>query len=520
MEEHAKARRLTTMQELISIGRDDRIALAGTQIGAGLTYGELRAFVRDVHIFLANEGVTPDSVVAYSLRNGPETAALFLALISYCRVAPINPGYTASEVAFVLRDVQACALIAAHAGSTAASATLDAGAGLLRLRPEGPDAHGRFALQVESPVKRFATPAMECGPADVALLLHTSGTTAQPKLVPLTQRNLCGSALAVASVLKLTPEDRCLSIMPLFHIHGLVAGLLASIASGATVCCAPGFDALRFFSWLDQSGATWYTAVPAMHQAIVSRAKHNAGTIGRHRLRLIRSSSSPLHPALAGQLTATFNVPVLNAYGMTEAAHQIASVPLTGGPARSGTVGFSTGPEVAILGPDGPTTAREQRGEILLRGEQIMSGYAKPAGANDAAFIDGWFRTGDEGFLDAEGAISLTGRLKEMINSGGEKISPYEVEDVLMQHPAVAEAVAFAAPHARLGEQVAAAIVLHQGAEATERQVLSAASGRLARCKVPRRLLIVSEIPRGATGKVQRKGMAGRLGLDLLDTSE
>jgi acyl-CoA synthetase (AMP-forming)/AMP-acid ligase II len=251
-----------------------------------------------------------------------------------------------------------------------------------------------------------------------------------------------------------------------------------------------------------------------MHQTILARAKNNAAILSAHRLRLIRSSSAPLYPPVWAQLEQTFGVPVLNAYGMTEAAHQISSVRLPGGARFHSTVGAAVGLEMAIMGADGALLPLGETGEVVLRGEQLTRGYLEPAGANETAFRDGWFRTGDEGVMDAEGLLSLTGRLKEMINSGGEKISPYEVEEALMMHPGISQAVAFSAPHALLGEQVVAAVVVLEGCSVLERDLLHTAARRLARCKMPRQVLFVPEIPRGATGKIQRIGLAARLGLN------
>ena len=489
-----------------------RSGLAITGInGTGVTYSELNAQILRTHHFLRIAGIRPADTIALSLRNGPETAALIVALLLYCSVAPLNPGYTAREVEFVLHDVKARAIILREEEQEHSSIARQSGALTILLAHADQEQPGSYMLHVKD---RPATTALDAqpppAPDSIALLLHTSGTTARPKLVPLTHRNLTLSARGVANVLELSAGDRCLSIMPLFHIHGLVAGLLASLVAGATVCCAPGFQATSFFGWLDSSRATWYTAVPTMHQTILSRARHNPETLARHRLRLIRSSSSPLYSAVWHQLERVFDVPVLNAYGMTEAAHQITSVRLPGGPKFQATVGCTTGLETAIMDSAGKLLCAGEIGEVVLRGEQITPGYLAPPGANQTAFHNGWFRTGDEGMLDAQGLLTLTGRLKEMINSGGEKISPYEVEEALLRHPGISQAVAFAQPHDLLGEQVAAAVVVRDGFTVPERELLQLAGQHLAKAKMPRQLLFVAEIPPGATGKLQRIGLAAR----------
>jgi acyl-CoA synthetase (AMP-forming)/AMP-acid ligase II len=257
---------------------------------------------------------------------------------------------------------------------------------------------------------------------------------------------------------------------------------------------------------------TWYTGVPTMHQAISLRAPGNAEVIANHRLRFIRSSSSALPPTVIAELERVFGVPVVEAYGMTEATHQMASNPL-GGPRKAGTVGPSGGPEIRVVDDKGNTVPRGQTGEIVIRGPNVMTAYENNPKANADAFYGDWFRTGDQGVMDADGYVSITGRLKEIINRGGEKISPREVDEIIMEHPAVHQCVTFAMPHEMLGEDVAAAIVLRQGSAATDKELREFASARLAPYKVPRKILILTEIPVGATGKLQRIGLAQKLGL-------
>lgn len=477
--------------------------------GARLSYKELREQISNIQKNAVRYGIAKNSTVALSLPNSPETALLMLAFLSYCRVAPLNPAYTAHECHFALIDLEAMALVAAPEQRDAVTAARQANIGVVKPSELLSPAAGAGDRQPEDS-------AVE--PADIALLLHTSGTTSKPKLVPLKHRSLFLSATAVAEVLRLEPQDRCLSIMPLFHIHGIVAGLLASVAAGAATICAPGFQTAGFFGWLDRSEATWYTGVPTMHQAILLRARHNRGVIARHKLRLIRSSSAPLFPSVWKELESVFCVPVVNSYGMTEASHQIASTRLGALGQERSSVGASSGPQIAILDADGSFASPGVCGEVVLRGEQIIDAYRSPPECNQTSFKDGWFRTGDQGRMNESGELTLTGRLKEIINSGGEKICPYEVEEALLLHPAVVQAVVFAAPHPLLGEQVTAAVVLSEGQTLRERDLLESLRSRLAHCKVPRRVLFVDEIPRGPSGKLQRIGLAERLGLHR-DTS-
>ncbi|WP_375408368.1 AMP-binding protein, partial [uncultured Methylobacterium sp.] len=314
--------------------------------------------------------------------------------------------------------------------------------------------------------------------------------------------------------LAFTAGDRGLNIMPLFHIHGLIAGILAPLSAGGQVCCTPGFNALKFFGWMGEVRPTWYTAVPTMHQAILGRASRNREVIEANPLRFIRSSSSSMPPQVMKEMEEAFGAPLIEAYGMTEAAHQMASNPLPPKPHYPGVVGIAAGPEIAIVDFDGEPLPAGETGEVVIRGDNVMAGYENNERANAEAFTpQGWFRTGDQGVLSPEGYLSITGRLKEIINRGGEKISPREVDEVLMDHPAVAQCVTFAMPHDKLGEDVVAAIVLREGQTLSEKDLRAFASERLAPFKVPAKIHFLDEIPKGATGKLQRIGLAEKLGL-------
>ena len=472
-----------------------------------LTHGALRALIARLGADLRAAGVGPRDRVAIVLPNGPEAAVAFLAAASHAVAAPLNPDYTEAEFRFYLGDLGAKALLTAPGGAPAAHA---AAGGVARLAAAGEGAALRLEAE-RAPEAGAAAGTPE--PDDAALLLHTSGTTSRPKLVPLTQRNLAASARNIRESLALTPADRCLNVMPLFHIHGLVAAVLASLTAGASIACAPGFDAFRFFRWLGELEPTWYTAVPTMHQAILQRAERRE-TAALGRLRFLRSSSASLPPSVMAGLEAAFGAPLIEAYGMTEASHQMTSNPLPPAERKPGSVGLPSGVGVAILGEDGAPLPAGAAGEVAVRGENVTPGYEANPEANAAAFTaEGWFRTGDEGRLDDGGYLFLTGRLKEIINRGGEKVSPREVEEALLAHEAIAQCAAFALPHPRLGEEVAAAVVLAEGAALGEREAREFAAARLAAYKTPRRIVFLDEIPKGATGKLQRIGLAERLGL-------
>src|SRR5262245_42157492 len=474
-----------------------------------LTYRRLETFVAEPAGRLHAHGLGPQSRIALVVENGPEAATAFLSLSRAAAVAPLNPAYRESELAFSLDDLEAEALVVGAAlDSPAREVAAQRGIEVFELHVSAAEPAGIFTL---SGLGGDAATTVDTDPDDVALLLHTSGTTSRPKLVPLTHRRLAGSARNVADTLRLEPADRCLNVMPLFHIHGLVACLLASLAAGASVACTPGFHQLRFFDWLDEFEPTWYTAVPTMHAAVLARAQEQAATRGRRRLRLIRSSSAALPVPVLEGLEAAFEAPVIEAYGMTEAAHQMASNPLPPDTRKPGTVGRPVGLEIAILDHAGNPLPVETVGEVAIRGANVFSGYEANPEANEAAFTNGWFRTGDEGSLDGDGYLTLRGRIKEIINRAGEKISPLEVDEALLRHAAVEQAVTFAMDDPLLGEDVAAAVVLAPDVAADERALQDFVAGQLAPFKVPRRILVVDEIPKGPTGKVQRIGLAERL---------
>ena len=474
-----------------------------------LSYAGLRDLTAATIARLNAIGIGRNDRVAIVLPNGPEMAAAFIAIGAGATTAPLNPAYRADEFNFYLTDLKAKALVVQKGVATEArDVAAKLGVTVLELVP-GEHA-GSFTLEGGSPAKAAQPGAAEAG--DIALVLHTSGTTARPKIVPLSQANICASARHIGATLALSPADACLNIMPLFHIHGLIAAVLSSLGAGGAVICTPGFDALRFFRLLDEERPSWYTAVPTMHQTILTRADRNAEIIARAKLRFIRSSSASLPGPVMEQLEAVFGCPLVESYGMTEASHQMASNPLAG-PRKPGSVGQAAGPEVAIMDDDGTILPQGEIGEVVIHGPNVTAGYEANPEANAKAFTNGWFRTGDQGAFDAEGFLTLTGRLKELINRGGEKVSPLEVDGVLSAHPAVAQALTFAMPHAKLGEEVAAAVVLREGAACTERELRDFAAQQLADFKVPRKVVFLPEIPKGATGKLMRIGLAEKLGL-------
>jgi acyl-CoA synthetase (AMP-forming)/AMP-acid ligase II len=499
--------RANTIDTLLEAGNADAPAI-GAPDRPHLTHGGLRDLCARTVETLNKMGIGRNDRVAIVLPNGPEMAACFIAVACGATTAPLNPAYRAEEFDFYLSDLNAKALVLQKDMESPALAVAQArGIPVVRLVP-GATA-GDFELEAD--IKGAPAKGGFAEEGDIALVLHTSGTTSRPKIVPLSHINVTASAYHIGNTLTLRENDACLNIMPLFHIHGLIAATLSSIAAGASVVCTPGFNALKFFTWFDEARPSWYTAVPTMHQAILTRAERNKEIIANGRLRLIRSSSSSLPPQVMEALEATFNVPVIESYGMTEAAHQMASNPLPPHKRFSGCVGISAGPDVAIMDEGGQLLPPGALGEIVIRGRNVTAGYEANPDANAKAFTNGWFRTGDQGVLDDAGYLRLTGRLKELINRGGEKISPLEIDTIIMDHPSVAQVVTFGVPHDKLGEDIAAAVVLREGTVCDERELRAFVGSRVADFKVPRKIIFLEEIPKGATGKLQRIGLHEKL---------
>lgn len=483
------------------------------------TFSDLWHQARRTAAALGGLGFDHSARVAVCVPNGPEAAAAALTVAACAVCAPLNPAYRASEFRFYLEDARADAVIvpqgdagpirgvAAESGLTVLEMVVDptAPAGCFELRATAEGRRRAFAGASAHYRQHSAAPA------DLALILHTSGTTARPKIVPLSQDNLTASARNIAAHLALRAEDRCLNVMPLFHIHGLVGALLATLSSGGSIVCTPGFDEQAFFAWVAEFEPSWYTAVPTIHQAIVAHGDAYRRLAPGHRFRFARSSSAALPPTTLAALESLLDAPVIEAYGMTEASHQMASNPLPPRLRKPGSVGLPAGVEIAILDNEGREMPLGAVGEIAIRGPGVTTGYERNPDANASAFSRGWFRTGDQGRLDSDGYLYVAGRLKEIVNRGGEKVSPREVDEALLEHPDVAQAVAFAMPHPSLGEDLVAAVVPRHGSHPDEALLRGFLLSRLAGFKVPSQIIFVDTIPKGPTGKIQRTGLHEKL---------
>jgi acyl-CoA synthetase (AMP-forming)/AMP-acid ligase II/thioesterase domain-containing protein/acyl carrier protein len=443
--------------------------------------------------------------VALVLPNGPELASAFLTAAVNCVAAPLNPALRRGEFEAYFKLLQVKAVLA-HPDCTAAREAAQAlGRRVLDIEPSIAGAAGAIAISGIS--AEGATDAGLPDPEDVGLVLCTSGTTSQPKRVPLSHRNLCAIARNISTAHALSSADCSLNILPLFHLHGLSGALLAPLAVGASIVCTGGLELQHFGHWLEQFRPTFVTAVPTMWQAILEWTQHHALGAVPGSLRFLRSASSPLPPTVMQRLEAAFHVPVIEIYGLTETG-PLTSNCLPPGIRKPASAGKPAGPELAIVGPGQEELPAGSVGEVVVRGDNVTRGYEDDSQANVAAFAHGWFHTGDLGYLDADGYLFLTGRSKELINRAGEKISPREVEETLLQHAAVAEAAVFAVPHPVLGENVAAAVVLRDPGAVKVDELRHFVAGHLPSHKVPASIMSVAELPKGPTGKVQRKLLA------------
>ena len=472
--------------------------------GPNINYQDFRDEVEKIAGLLAGYGVNKGAAVSIVLENSLDFMVDFLAVTRAGAIAaPLNPAYTVDEFKFFMEDADA-KLVIVSAGATAA---IEAANSLsIPFLISRVNSDGKVALSHKDNNLSKSIDPENPSPDDIALFLHTSGTTSRPKGVPLTHSNLMTSLNNIVKTYALTENDTALVVMPLFHVHGLIGVALSSLNSAGTIVIPPRFSASNFWQNQALTNATWYSAVPTIHQILLMRSDDdNAPTKA---FGFIRSCSASLAPSVFTDLESRFGAPVLEAYGMTEASHQMSSNLLPPGSRAPGTVGIGTGVEISIMNEQGTLLDVGEKGEVVIKGKNVTHGYHNNPEANAEAFTNGWFRTGDQGVLSDESVLTLTGRLKELINRGGEKISPLEVDAALIKHPAIAEAVCFGVEDVKYGEIVQAAVVL--SGESSESELRAFCSEQLADFKVPDRIYIVQELPRTATGKIQRRHVSAK----------
>jgi acyl-CoA synthetase (AMP-forming)/AMP-acid ligase II/acyl carrier protein len=469
-----------------------------------LTYGRLWKQIEDIGKVLNLMGVGRNDRVALVMPDGPEFAVAILAVGSCACIAPLGTTLSADEFNKALADLRISALVVQSDLDSPIREVARAGSiRIFDLVPSSNAEAGIFTLSGDKAIPMSNIGLAE--PDDIFEISRTSGTTGHPKVAAHTHRSICTRAHLWDLALQLSETDRCLNLMPLNYGAGLMNGLLATLLAGGSVVCPPGLlqSHFSFFKWMELFRPTRYIGSANIHRAILDQSEANSDIISSHSLRFIGATSATLPPGVMQALEAVFNVPVIDMYSSTECG-PVAVSPFPPARCKAGSVGVPVGGEVAIMDEDGTFLPSGGIGEIVVRGPAVFEGYENDPEANKQSFACGWYRMGDLGYMDGDGYLFLTGRLKEIINSGGQKISPFEVNQALLGHPAIIEAETFALPHPRLGEEVAAVVILNDGATISEREIREFLAERLARFKVPRRVLIVDEIPKNPGGKVQR----------------
>jgi oxalate---CoA ligase len=489
----------------------DSIAIAAPG-RSSLSYAQLWTQIDYVVSQLKSVGVGHDDYVGVLLSDGPEAAVTYVGVACGAICVPLDSRLPGDELERQLSELDTKALVV-PSGSHSPATDFARRNGIALLELTGVLDQPAGVLRLNRTAGATNLHNRDEKPADLAFVLRTSGTTERPKLVPLTHANVCASAERLQAALELSTRDRYLNVTRLLYSQGIML-TTASLMAGASVVCPSGFSPADFFGWLDEFRPTWYSAAPAVHQAVLQHVRSRHDFTTRHRFRLIRSAAAPLPTHVREELENVFQAPVVEAYGMTE-CYPISCNPLWPGTRKPGSAGVSAGTDIAIINEKGEFLSCGATGEVVVRGPHVMRGYLNEGSKGGESFVNGWFKTGDQGYVDSDGFLFLTARLKDIINRGGEKISPAEIDDILMDHPAVAESATFSLPHVTLGEDVAAAIVLRDNATATEREIQAFARSRLAQYKVPRHVVFVPDLPRNANGKVRRSTLAEKFGFTV-----
>jgi acyl-CoA synthetase (AMP-forming)/AMP-acid ligase II len=485
--------------------QSDRPAVFATQ-RIPISWRELAVYADVVRADLRSGGFGRDARIGVALPNGPEAALAIVAIACSAVAVPFDLKLTLPEIELRLRLLRLDAVVVLR-GSPSAMRTAAERAKLpvVEAKIRSPE---RLEATLIVPKAEAAAPSNEPGPEAPAFILQTSGTTGQPKLIPYSHSNMLAAARRVQSWFTLTADDRCLSATPIYYCHGLTVTVFDSLLSGGSIAFPRDGLTVDIDEWFGTLQPTWFTAGPTLHRFVMEKAAQRGNVRSLHRLRFVVSGGAPLPSDVRHGLEAALGVPVLEHYGATEAAQVSANLPPPGA-AKAGTCGIPEKGSLIIAREDGRELPRGHEGEIWIRGPTLISGYLDAPELNSAAFVGEWFRTGDLGRLDEEGYLVLHGRKKEIINRGGEKISPTEIDAAMQRHPDVVEAAAYAVPHPRLGEDVAADVVLRPGSAVSELELRNFLCGHLAVHKIPRRLRFVDRLPKGVTGKVQRQRLGG-----------
>jgi acyl-CoA synthetase (AMP-forming)/AMP-acid ligase II len=466
-----------------------------------LSYGDLRRQIDEIGLQLRQAGFDRNARIGIALPSGPEAVLAVVAVACHAVAVPVDPKLLPTEVDQRLGILHLSAVVLPPGGQSPLRNVAERhGVAVIEALPLE---EGKLGLRLDVPHEGLLPSSREePGPDSIAFILQSSGTTALPKLIPFSHRNMLAAAQRMGTWFQLTPQDRCLSVSPPYYSHGLKVTVFTPLLTGGSLALPTSSTALDFPEWFDFLRPTWYSAGPTLHRFVLETARQTPDADVMHTLRLIISGGAPLPAEVRDGLQDVLGVPVLEHYGSSEAAQMAANLP---GHTKPGTCGRPWPGTLRIVDDEGRELPAGMKGEILVGGPTLTSGYLDDPELNRAVFVDGWLRTGDIGSLDHDGFLTLHGRTKELINRGGEKIAPPEIDAALLRHPAVAEAAAFGVPHPRLGEDVAAAVVLWPGASATSAEIRSFLSGQVAAFKIPKRILILDQLPKGVTGKVLRR---------------
>jgi acyl-CoA synthetase (AMP-forming)/AMP-acid ligase II/acyl carrier protein len=473
-----------------------------------LCFAHLYGCVAEIRAQLNRIGIGRGDRVAAALPRGPETAVCFFGVAACATYAPLNPDYSEDEFGRYLARLQPKAVVVRNGdGAAIRNAATQLGIRIVELVAVETGPAGKFELRCDDS-GTCAEPEWATG-EDIALILLTSGSTACPKLVPLKQRHLLAYARVAKAHFALDHRDRNLHTMPMFHGQGLKSALTVPILAGCGVICPSDFDVPSFFANMAELRPTWYSASYTIQQAILNRIHDYHRVASEAKLRFIVSGAGRIDAKVVRGLEVAFGAPVIERYSMSETG-LLACGALPPGIRKAGAIGKPVLNEIRIMGEDGAFLPSDKEGEVVTRGPGVFEGYLDEPEINAATFIAGWFRTGDLGRVDEDGYLTITGRIKELINRGGEKIAPAEVERTIAEHPAVAAVCVFGIPHPTLGEEVVAAVIPVTGAPANDRSIIEFANTRLASFKVPRGIAFIADFPQLATGKIDRKALAQR----------
>jgi long-chain acyl-CoA synthetase len=492
---------MTDLSSLLTAARDehpDRIALRCDDVT--FTYAELHTAATRTAALLKSSGIQPGDRVGIMLPNTAAFAILFYGIMFRGAVAvPMNPMFKEREIQYYLANTEAMTLFAAPENAADAKSAARATGAQCWLIDDAELAE----LTADLPEQ---DPSVECDDTDTAVILHTSGTTGNPKGAQLTHHNLRRNAeIFVRTLAQIGPDDVVLGCLPLFHIYGLTCGLIASVQAGATLTLIERFDPCKALQVIERDSVTVFEGVPTMYSALLSVATESSSTVTAS-LRICTSGGASLPVQVLVDFEKTFSAKILEGYGLSETS-PVAAFNHPDRPRKPGSIGTPIeGVEMRVVGTDGHDVPQGQTGEIMIHGHNVMAGYWNmPEATRSAISPDGWFATGDIARIDEDGYYYIVDRKKDLIIRGGYNIYPREIEEVLYEHPAVAEAAVIGITHDSLGEEVGAAVALKAGAQASPDELRDFVKSRVAAYKYPRRVWLVDTLPKGPTGKVLRR---------------